>query len=92
MKSILILFSFLLLFTYNHGYKVGELAADFSLPNIDVEMVSLSDHDDAKGFIVVFTCNTCPYSVAYEDRIIALDNKYNKFVPYPLLVESVLLI
>lgn len=84
MKSILILFSFLLLFTHNHGYKVGELAADFSLPNIDVEMVSLSDHDDAKGFIVVFTCNTCPYSVAYEDRIIALDNKY-KPKGYPVI-------
>ena len=39
-------------------------------------MVSLSDFADVKGFIVIFTCNTCPYSVAYEDRIIALDNKY----------------
>ena len=25
---------------------------------------------------VIFTCNTCPYSVAYEDRIIELHNKY----------------
>ena len=38
-------------------------------------MVSLADFEDAKGFIVIFTCNTCPYSVAYEDRIIAALDK-----------------
>ena len=37
---------------------------------------SLSDFKEAKGFIVVFTCNTCPYAVAYEDRIEALNKKY----------------
>ncbi len=47
-------------------------------------MVSLSDFKDAKGFIVVFTCNTCPYSVANEDRIIALDAKY-KSKGYPVI-------
>lgn len=84
MKSILILFSSLLLFIDNHGYKVGDLATDFSLPNIYDEMVSLSDYDDAKGFIVIFTCNTCPYSIAYEDRINALDTKY-KSKGYPVI-------
>ena len=58
------------------GYDIGDMATDFSLPNIDGNMVSLSDYKDARGFLVIFTCNTCPYSVAYEDRIIALDNKY----------------
>ena len=66
------------------GYKVGDLATDFKLPNIDGKMVSMSDYSDAKGFIVIFTCNTCPYSVAYEDRIIALDKKY-KEVGYPVI-------
>ena len=84
MKSILILFSSLLLFTHNHDYKVGELATDFSLPNIDGEMVSLSDYDDAKGFIVIFTCNTCPYSIAYEDRINALHRHFAP-VGYPVI-------
>jgi hypothetical protein len=42
-------------------------------------MVSLSDYKDAKGFMVIFTCNTCPYAIAYEDRIIALDKKYRPF-------------
>ncbi|WP_053972298.1 thioredoxin family protein [Mangrovimonas sp. ST2L15] len=58
------------------GYKIGDMATDFELENIDGTMVSLSDYKDAKGFIVVFTCNTCPYAIAYEDRIIALDKKY----------------
>ncbi|MHC2990708.1 redoxin [Pontibacter sp. HJ8] len=60
----------------NEGYQVGDTARDFKLKNVDGKMVSMSDHKDAKGFILTFTCNTCPYSVAYEDRIIALHNKY----------------
>ena len=60
----------------SEGYKIGDVAEDFSLKNIDGKMVSLSDYKNAKGFIVTFTCNTCPYAVAYEDRIIALDKKY----------------
>lgn len=58
------------------GYKVGDIASDFNLENIDGKMVSLTNYPEAKGFIVIFTCNTCPYSVAYEDRIIALNSKY----------------
>jgi peroxiredoxin len=62
--------------TFGEGYKIGDVAEDFSLKNIDGKMVSLSDYKNAKGFIVTFTCNTCPYAVAYEDRIVALDKKY----------------
>lgn len=62
--------------TVGGGYKVGDMATDFKLENIDGAMVSLSDYKDAKGFIVIFTCNTCPYAVSYENRIIALDKKY----------------
>jgi len=58
------------------SYTIGDKAEDFSLKNIDGEMVSLADFEEAKGFIVIFTCNTCPYAVANEDRIIALDKKY----------------
>jgi peroxiredoxin len=62
--------------TEEGGYKIGDVATDFSLENIDGKMVSLSDYKEAKGFIVVFTCNTCPYAVAYEDRVEALNKKY----------------
>jgi peroxiredoxin len=58
------------------GLNVGDKAIDFSLKNIDGKMVSLSDYEDARGYIVVFTCNTCPYARAYESRIIKLSEKY----------------
>ena len=60
------------------GYKIGDVATDFSLKNVDGKNVSLKDMKNAKGYIVIFTCNHCPYAVAYEDRIIALDKKYSK--------------
>ena len=80
MKRKTMLFSALLALTVMavqaQGYNPGDVATDFKLKNIDGNMVSMSDYKDAKGFIVVFTCNHCPYAVAYEDRIIALDKKY----------------
>lgn len=68
----------------SEGYTIGDLAADFSLKNVDGQMVSLSDYDKAKGFLVVFTCNSCPYANAYEQRIIALDKKY-KSIGVPVI-------
>ncbi|RYU83235.1 thioredoxin family protein [Hymenobacter persicinus] len=58
------------------GYQVGDKAADFKLRNVDGKLVSLADNPTVKGYIVVFTCNTCPYAKAYESRIIALHQKY----------------
>ena len=60
------------------GYKVGDTVKSFRLKNINGKQVSLTDYnyDDAKGFIVIFTCNHCPYAKAYEQRIIDLDKKY----------------
>ncbi len=58
------------------GLAIGDVAPDFKLKNIDDSSVSLTDYKEAKGYIVVFTCNHCPYSVMYEDRLIALHNKY----------------
>ena len=58
------------------GYKVGDMATDFKLQNVNGKTVSLADYKEAKGYIVVFTCNTCPYAQAYEDRIIGLNEKY----------------
>jgi len=94
MKTTIKIFAFVLLaglasaFTYNKtiasGYKVGDIATDFSLKNIDNKKVALKDFKDAKGFIVVFTCNHCPYAQAYEDRIVALDKKYKK-LGYPVV-------
>jgi peroxiredoxin len=60
----------------SNGLEIGDKAKDFKLLSTTGATVSLSGLKDAKGAIVVFTCNHCPFSVAYEDRIIALHNKY----------------
>lgn len=60
----------------NQGYKVGDKVKDFNLQNVDGQYVSIKGLKNSKGAIVIFTCNTCPYSKLYEDRIIALDKKY----------------
>jgi peroxiredoxin len=61
---------------FESGYKVGDRVEDFKLKNIDGKMVSMSDYKDAKGLIVIFTCNHCPFSIAYEDRIIDIHKRY----------------
>ncbi len=66
------------------GYNVGDKAADFKLQNIDGKMVSMADFKSAKGFIITFTCNHCPFAKAYEDRIIALNAKYAP-LGYPVI-------
>ncbi len=58
-------------------YVVGDKAEDFSLLNVDGRLISLDDFPEAKGFIVVFTCNHCPYAQLYEQRIIDLHRKFN---------------
>lgn len=75
---------FAMLSAYSAGYNVGDKATDFKLKNIDQKYVSLSNYPDAKGFVVVFTCNGCPYAQAYQDRIIAIDRKY-KSQGYPVI-------
>ncbi len=69
---------------YSAGYNVGDKAADFKLKNVDGKFVSFSNFSDAKGFIVVFTCNGCPYAQAYQDRIVEIDKTY-KSKGYPVI-------
>jgi peroxiredoxin len=62
--------------TTGPGLNVGDKAPEFKLKNVDGRMVSLADFPQAKGFIIIFTCNHCPFSVAYEDRIIELHKQF----------------
>jgi len=76
-KTILTsLISLTALLMVNAGLKPGDNAVDFSLKNVDETIVSLADYSDQKGVILVFTCNPCPFSKAYEQRIIALHQSY----------------
>jgi len=56
--------------------NVGDKASDFSLANFEGEMISFDSYDDAKGYIVIFTCNNCPYAKGYQQRIAELHDKY----------------
>lgn len=62
----------------NSGFQLGDKASDFDLKSVDGKNYSLASFKDAKGFIVVFTCNSCPFAVMYEDRIVELSKKYGK--------------
>jgi peroxiredoxin len=79
MKKLMLFIFAASLFAFSpakNGYEVGDAVKDFKLKNVDGKMVSLSDYKTAKGFIVIFDCNTCPVSKAYNDRIIELNKKY----------------
>ena len=78
MKKVILLVAvlFFSLSAFAQGYSVGDAATDFRLLNVDGKYVSMADFPAAKGFIVIFSCNHCPYVVAYEDRMIELHNEY----------------
>jgi peroxiredoxin len=57
--------------------KVGATAPTWeNLEGIDGKQHRLADLADQKAVAVVFTCNTCPVAIAYEDRLIQLANDY----------------
>jgi len=62
---------------YNEKLTVGDPAPAWTdLPGTDDRRHSLADLKDKEVVILVFTCNSCPIAVGYEDRIIACAKKY----------------
>ncbi|MES2113478.1 MAG: redoxin family protein [Bacteroidota bacterium] len=55
---------------------IGEKAPDFSLPGIDGKTYTLQSFKDAKVLVIVFLCNHCPTSQAYENRVIKITSDY----------------
>jgi glutathione peroxidase-family protein len=87
LKSVLFFCALTVIFaarslTLNYG--VGDSVSDFKLKNVDGKYISLADFKDSKGAIIIFDCNTCPYSKAYNERIIALHDKYTR-QGYPVI-------
>ncbi|MFO7844187.1 MAG: thioredoxin family protein [Bacteroidales bacterium] len=91
MKKIVILSYFILASfspALSQGYSVGDKAENFNLKNVDGEYISLFNYAPAEnGAIVIFTCNHCPYAVAYEDRIIEIDKKFRS-KGYPVIAVN----
>lgn len=55
---------------------LGTKAPDFSLPGTDGKTYTFAKVAGTKGTLVVFTCDHCPFAIAYQDRLIALAAKY----------------
>ncbi len=56
--------------------EIGKSAPEFSLPGTDGKTYTFKEVAGEKGTLVVFTCNDCPYAVAYQQRIIGMTAKY----------------
>ena len=53
--------------------------SDFKLKSAQTnQWVSLSDYKNAKGFIIIFTCNKCPMAKFYSQRLNQMNDKYKK--------------
>jgi len=60
----------------NRSLAIGSPAPDFSLPGIDGKTHSLAEYASSRALAVVFTCNHCPASQLYEERLRKLDEDY----------------
>ena len=56
--------------------SIGEVAPDFALPDTEGRRWSVASYDGAPATVVVFTCNHCPYALAWQDRIAQVANDY----------------
>ena len=58
------------------GYEIGETVDNFTLKSVSGDQISLTDFSDQNGVILIFDCNTCPWSQGYNERIKALHRMY----------------
>jgi peroxiredoxin len=64
---------------YNRVLSIGDAAPEWKdLVGVDGKKVSLADLVEKRIVVVVFTCNSCPYAVDYEDRLVAFHEKYGQ--------------
>lgn len=57
---------------------LGSTAPDFDLLGTDGERHSLASYDDAELLVLIQSCNHCPYVLAWEGRMIALQRDYGQ--------------
>ncbi len=63
-----------------HALEIGKTApkADVKMTGVDGKSISIGEVKGAKGTLVIFTCNSCPWVKAWESRIAELGNTYAK--------------
>lgn len=76
---------------YNPVQDIGDVAPDWKeLPGIDGKKLSLADLKKKEVVVLAFICNSCPYAVDYEDRLISFAKKYSeKSSPVALVAVNV---
>ncbi len=62
--------------TSSLGLPLGTMMPAFELPGTDGKEYSPDSFAEAELLVVVFTCNHCPYAIASEDPLIAIQNDY----------------
>ncbi len=84
MRKLCLLLSLIVLFFTNSKAEdsptlsIGSKAPNFSLRGTDGKFYTLDSWKSSKLLVIIFSCNHCPTAQAYEDRIIAIQNKYKK--------------
>lgn len=63
---------------YNPVLSIGDKAPEWKdLPDVDGKKLSLSDLKKKDVVVLAFICNSCPYAVDYENRLIAFAKKHS---------------
>lgn len=55
--------------------QLGDSAPSFVLPGTDGHQHAYGNEDE-NATVVIFTCNHCPYALAWEDRLLAVGAEY----------------
>jgi peroxiredoxin len=60
------------------GLDIGDqiVSTTVKMKNVDESQVSIADVAGAKGTVVFFSCNACPFVKAWEARIASLGNEF----------------
>ncbi len=57
---------------------LGMLAPDFRLPDTEGHVIGLQDAKGAKGFLVMFICNHCPFVIHIRPQLAAVTAEYQR--------------
>ena len=91
MKKLVFFFYAIALVVFS-SYTVYE--KEITISNIKLKsattnsLISLADYKNAKGFVVVFSCNKCPMAKFYSQRLNQMDSKYKKLGVPVLAINS----
>lgn len=61
-----------------NGIGIGDQAPSFELPGVDGEAHAVGEGGEERATVVYWTCNHCPYALAWHDRLIAVAHEYSE--------------